>query len=204
MLELDHIAVLGETLAEASLHAELALGQPLSPGGVHPRYGTHNQVIGLAPQLYVEAIAIDPSAEAPGEARWFGLDCFSGPARLDKWICRVPDLDAALDLFPMAGRPVELKRGPLRWRMAVPEDGLLPYDGVFPALIEWMSAVPPGKSLPSSGLQLDRVTVSHPEANRLRAQLAPHLHAPLVRFTVSETPGLSATVRRPDGTALLV
>lgn len=202
-LVLDHIAVLGESLAEATSHAERALGQPLSPGGEHARFGTHNQVIGLAPGLYLEAIAIDPSAPVPEGPRWFGLDHFSGPPRLDKWICGVADLDAALEAFPMAGRAVALERGSLRWRMAVPEDGILPFDGLFPALIEWQSPVPPGRALSASGLTLEALTVSHPEAPRLEALLAPHLDAPLVRFAQAEHSGLSARVGRPDGACTL-
>ena len=59
-LELDHIAVAGESLEEAVAHAEAAVGMPLLPGGEHPRYGTHNQLLGLGRGLYLEAIAIDP------------------------------------------------------------------------------------------------------------------------------------------------
>ena len=111
MLTLDHIAVLGETLEEAAHHVEAALGLPMMPGGAHARFGTHNRLLGLAPALYLEAIAIDPAAPPPGHPRWFGLDAFAGPARLDKWICRVDDLGAVLEALPMAGA---LQRLPLR------------------------------------------------------------------------------------------
>lgn len=202
-LVLDHIAVLGESLAEATSHAERALGQPLSPGGGHARYGTHNQLIALAPELYVEAIAVDPSAPAPNDARWFGLDSFSGPACLDKWVCRVADLDEALAVFPMAGRAIQLERGALRWRMAVPENGALPFDGVFPALIEWQSPVPPGKALTASGLTLERLIVTHPEIEAMQSLLSPFLDAPLVRFVHGARAGLTAQVARPDGVVTL-
>jgi hypothetical protein len=36
--------------------------------------GTHNRVMGLYGGLYLEVIAIDPSAAAPDRPRWFGLD----------------------------------------------------------------------------------------------------------------------------------
>jgi Glyoxalase-like domain len=40
--------------------------------------GTHNRVIAISsesfPDCYVEVIAIDPDAPAPGRRRWFGLD----------------------------------------------------------------------------------------------------------------------------------
>ncbi|WP_323771398.1 VOC family protein [Antarctobacter sp.] len=199
MLELDHIAVLGGTLAQAVAHVESALGLSMGPGGRHARYGTHNRLIGLAPEVYLEAIAIDPEAPAPPDARWFGLDSFEGPARLDKWIARVPDIDAAIAALPMAGRRVDLERDGLRWSMAVPDGGALPFDGMFPALIQWHVDSPPGQSLPPTGLTLERLTVAHPEAAALEAALAPHLNAPLVRFEAAPQPGLTARLSGPNG-----
>lgn len=184
MLELDHIAVLGETLAEAVAHVERTLGQPMAPGGQHPRFATHNQLLGLASGLYLEAIAIDPAATPPSDPRWFGLDGFRGAARLDKWICRVEDLDAAIARFPMAGRRVELARGDLRWAMAVPVDGALPYDGLFPALIEWQVEVPPGKALQRPDLALRELVVSHPDAPALEALIGPFVKMPGLRFEI--------------------
>ena len=198
-LTLDHIAVLGETLEEAVAHAEAAVGMPMEPGGSHPVYGTHNQLLGLGGGLYLEAIAIDPGAEPPGKPRWFGLDAFKGPARLDKWVCRVPDMEAALQALPMAGKVVELSRGRLQWLMSVPEDGMLPYDGMFPALIQWLSPVPAGAMLSASGTRLTRLEVTHPEAAALKALLAPHLDAPLVRFVTGDLPALRGSVHTAQG-----
>ena len=200
MLTLDHVAVLGETLEEAAQHVEEVLGLPMLPGGRHPLFATHNRLLSLKPGLYVEAIAIDPSAPPPPGPRWFGLDGFYGPARLDKWICRVPDLDAALAVLPMAGRPIALERGDLRWRMAVPEDGRLPFDGLFPALIEWQVAVAPGQSMEGTALaELDALEILHPEADALAALLAPHLRAPHVCFRTAPEPGLVARIAGPSG-----
>lgn len=203
MLELDHIAVLGETLEQASAHAEAALGVPLGPGGRHARYGTWNRLLGLAEGLYLEAIAIDPEAPAPPDPRWFGMDAFHGPARLDKWICRVADIDAAIAALPGAGRRVDLSRDALRWSMAVPEDGMLPFDGMFPALIQWHVPVPPGASLPPSGLRLERLTVAHPEAGALAALLAPFLPDDRVVFAEAGTPALRADLAGPAGPVVL-
>lgn len=196
-LQLDHIVVLGETLEEAAAHAEAAVGMPLVPGGPHDRYGTHNQLLGLG-GVYLEALAVDPGAPPPRDARWFGLDGLKGPARLGNWVCRVTDMGAALRALPMAGRPVALSRGRLRWIMTVPETGLLPFDGMFPALIEWQSPVPAGAILSASGTRLDRLEVSHPEAGALAALLEPHLDAPKVAFRAA-APGLRAELTGPNG-----
>ena len=174
-LTLDHLAVAGESLAEAVAHVEEALGVAMSPGGRHAHFGTHNKLLGLADGLYLEAIAIDPDAPAPAYARWFDLDRFEGASRISNWICRVDDLEAALaDLPDGAGRPVDLARGDLRWRMGVPETGILPMQGAFPALIQWQVAQLPGDVLPASGCALRQFEVAHPEAMALRDLLDMH------------------------------
>ncbi len=202
-LRLDHLAVLGETLEEACEHIESSLQQPLHPGGQHAHFGTHNRLLGLAGELYLEAIAIDPGVPKPAYPRWFGLDTFRGAARLDKWILRTTDIDAAIDAFPMAGRRVDLSRGDLRWSMAVPEDGLLPFDGCFPALIQWHSDVPPGKLLVNPGTRLDRLLVTHPRAQALSDLLAGALQDAPVRFEPGPDPALAARIDLPEGTVWL-
>ncbi|KMK67680.1 VOC family protein [Puniceibacterium sp. IMCC21224] len=204
MLKLDHIAVLGETLEEGTALVEGKLGAPLHPGGKHPHFATHNALIGVGDGQYIEVIANDPAAPPPPYARWFGLDTFKGVARLDKWICRVPDMAAALAALPMAGRPVALSRGTLNWVMSVPDDGLLPFDGLFPALIEWQSPVPPGYALPEAGWRLGELEICHPEAEALRALLTPHLDEPRVQFRTTTTPGLAAHLRGANGAAVVL
>lgn len=168
-MKLDHVAVSGETLDEAVAKVEAALGVAMQPGGRHTLFGTHNRLAGLADGLYLEAIAVDPLAPAPGRARWFDLDRFAGPARLSSWICRVDDIGAAP---AAAGRPVEVARGDLRWSMAVPDDGALPFDGLFPAMICWRGGLHPARMLAPTGCGLRRLVVSHPQAAALRGQLA--------------------------------
>lgn len=200
---LDHIAVLGETLEEATVHAETALGLPLLPGGKHEHYATHNRLLGLGDGIYLEAIATDPAAPPKHYPRWFGLDRFSGFARLDKWVCRVDDLEAALKQLPMAGQPVRLNRGPLDWSMAVPADGQLPFDGLFPALIQWHSAVPPGASMDTGGPILETLTVTHPQAADLDDLLRRLLSDNRIRFRTDTKPALLAEFTTTDGRKVL-
>lgn len=182
-MELDHIAVAGETLAEATAHVETALGVSLQQGGEHAVFHTHNTLLGLADGLYLEAIAINPVAPLPERPRWFDLDRFSGQARLTNWICRCDDLDATLAALPEGyGAPVSLQRGDLRWRMAVPADGVLPFDNCAPALIEWEGDAHPAARLTACGARLAKLTVMHPDAEQLRCVLAPHLSDARVHF----------------------
>ena len=171
-MELDHFAIAANTLAEATAHVEEALGVPLQPGGEHAVFGTHNRLLGLADGLYLEAIAIDPEATPERQPRWFDLDRFDGAARITNWICRSGDLDSTLAALPVdAGAPVSLTRGDLSWQMAVPNSGILPYDNIFPALIQWQGPHPAPR-LTQQGCSLRRLVVSHPEAQAL-AELLP-------------------------------
>lgn len=201
--ELDHLAVAGTTLEEAAAHVEQALGVPMLPGGQHDVFITHNCLLGLEDGLYLEAIAVDPDRPAPERPRWFDLDCFAGPARLTNWICRCDDLDTLLAALPVdAGAPVALSRGDLRWRMAVPADGKLPYDNLFPPLIQWDCDSHPANMLPASGCRLTCLVVAHPEAMALRGLLAPHLSDRRVVFEPGAV-ALSAEFDTPHGRRVL-
>jgi hypothetical protein len=207
MMQFDHIAVSGATLAEATAHVETALGVSLQPGGEHAVFHTHNTLLGLADGLYLEAIAINPGAPQPTRARWFDLDRFTGPARLTNWICRCDDMDALLaqlpDLPPEgAGRPVDLQRGDLRWRMAVPAGGVLPFDNCWPALIQWQTTQHPAARLTPSGVSLSRLIVSHPRADDLRSALGPCLNDSRVVFDTGPA-ALHARFDTPHGTRSL-
>ncbi|MCL3883694.1 VOC family protein [Marivita sp. GX14005] len=204
MFELDHIAVAGERLEAAVAHCEAALGVAMGSGGRHAHYATHNRLLGLQDGLYLEAIAPDPAQPAPGYPRWFGLDAFRGPARLDKWILRCGDIKAARAAFPQAGEPVELSRGDLSWTMLVPPDGMLPYDGLFPAIIEWHSDAPPGASLPAADLRLSRLIVAHPGAAELRGLIGGWLDDARVHFATAAQPGLAAEFESAEGMRKLV
>lgn len=200
-MDIDHLAVAGESLEAAAAHVEAALGLPLQPGGQHARFGTHNRLLGLGDGIYLEAIAIDPDAPAPDGPRWFDLDRLAGPPHLRTWIARVDDLDAALARHPDAGRPIALARGDLRWRMAVPEDGVLPFDNRFPALIEWQGTAHPAERLAPSGARLARLIVAHPEAEALRVALA-GLNDPRVVIEPG-APALRAEFDTPHGARVL-
>lgn len=203
MFELDHIAVAGETLAEAVAHSEAALAVPLLAGGQHLHFATHNQLLGLEGDLYFEAIAVDPSQPRPPFARWFGLDTFRGAARLDKWILRCADIAAAQAAFPEAGEPVHLTRGALSWTMLVPRDGQLPFGGQFPAIIHWHTDTPPGQTLPKADLRLTELVIAGPDAEALRDRLIPAFADDRVRFATADTRAMTAVFEAPDGTRVL-
>ncbi len=202
MLSLDHLALSAETLEAGVAHVEAALGTRLAGGGEHARMGTHNRLMGLG-DLYFEVIAVNPAAPAPGRPRWFDLDRFAGPPRLTNWICRCDDLAAELALSPPGtGEILPFARGDFRWQMAVPADGRLPFDNAFPALITWQGALHPAPLLPDDRIRLTRLEIAHPEAEALRAALAPRLNEPRVEI-MAGPPALRAIFATPHGPRVL-
>jgi hypothetical protein len=202
-MRLDHLALSAITLGEGVAHAEAALGVALAPGGQHPHMATHNRLLGLG-DIYLEVIAADPSAPAPAWPRWFDLDRFSGPPRLTSWIAACDDLEAELALGPDGlGLPVALSRGDLRWKMAVPPDGRLPFDDAFPALIQWQGAVHPVQRLPDTGVRLLRLEIAHPNAAALRRALAGRLDDARVVIVDGAAKALQASFSTPAGTRRL-
>lgn len=200
MLRVDHLAVSATALEDGVAAVEAALGLPLAAGGTHPHMATHNRLLGLG-DLYLEVIAADPGAPAPGWPRWFDLDHFTGPPRLTNWVCASDDLDGALAASPAGtGDPVDLQRGDFRWRMAVPADGRLPFGGAFPALIQWQGPHPAPR-LPDRGARLHRLEVAHPEAAALRAALA--LSDARVVIVAGPVKALRAEIDTPHGRRVL-
>ncbi|MCU4653128.1 VOC family protein [Roseibacterium sp. SDUM158016] len=204
MLTLDHIAVSTEALEDGAAEVEAALGVPLAPGGQHAAMGTWNRLLSLGPEEYFELIAIEPGAPGPDQPRWFDLDNFTGATRATTWICRTDNLDAALAAAPEgAGVPWDLERGDLSWRMAVPEDGKLPFGGLFPAMIQWNGPAHPAPRLPDRGVRLTALRLHSPEADALRAALAPLIDDARLQVIGSDTPRMEAVLSTPRGEVLL-
>lgn len=204
MLTFDHLAISCDSLDQGVAHVEAALGVTLAPGGEHAAMGTHNRLVSLGPEEYLEVIAINPDAPGPDQPRWFDIDNFAGAPRVTNWICRCDDLETALAAAPQgAGVPWDLERGDLRWRMAVPEDGKLPFDNSFPAMIEWQGSAHPAPRLPDHGIRLTALTLTHPQADALRAALTPLIADPRLTIVSGPAPELSVDLTGPKGTTRL-
>lgn len=200
----DHLAIAAVDLDDGAAAIEAALGVPLQGGGKHAAMGTHNRLLSLGGGEYLEVIAIDPAAEGPGRPRWFALDGFAGAPRARAWILRCDDLEAALARAPVgSGVPMAFRRDALTWRMAVPDSGVLPFDGVFPALIEWGAGVAhPAGRLQDRGVRLAGVTLVHPQAAALRTALAGVVNEHRLRVEAG-APAIIATFDTPDGRRVL-
>jgi hypothetical protein len=204
MLSIDHLAVTAESLEAGAAAVEARLGVPLEAGGRHATMGTHNRLLGLGPGLYLEVIAIDPAAPVPAHPRWFNLDHFAGPARLGAWVARCDRLADALDAAPPgSGEPRDFQRGDFRWQMTVSDDGRLPFDQLFPALMTWGSAAHPADRLPERHCRLVALELFHPDPGALSAALAGLIADPRLRIHRGDEPCLRARIATPHGERLL-
>lgn len=208
--EFDHLVVAADRLDRGIAHVERCLGVRCVPGGRHPGLGTHNALLGLGHDRYIEVIAIDPQAKAPATPRWFGLDDPAIQAallerpRLLAWVARGDDLDAAVAACVHdAGQPRPMQRDDLHWRIAFPDDGALIEYGLVPPLIEWGSGVRhPARRLPDAGLRLRTLHGSHPDPARVRERLAPLSLTDVLTLEAGRTgeaARLQAGIETPDG-----
>lgn len=205
LLALDHIAVAAPTLEAGNAHVADALGVAPHPGGAHPAMGTHNSLLRLGDDLYLEVIAIDPAATAPQRPRWFGLDTLGdAPPRLLTWLLRTTDIGKAISECPVyPGPATPMTRGSLSWRISVREDGTLPMAGAWPSLIEWEAEPHPAAGLPDDGLALRGLTVVHPEVERIAEHLLDRFDDLRVHFRQGERIRLSAEIDTPQGPRIL-
>ncbi len=207
---LDHLVVAARDLASGTAWLEARLGVPLSPGGAHPRMGTHNRVLRLGDGVYLEVIAIDPDAPPPGRPRWFGLDEPALAARLAErprlvaFAANTDDLDAATAASPFPHGPIhEMTRGDLVWRITIPDDGRVVEGGAVPTLIEWPLGVHPTNRMPASGCSLERLTIHHPDPDRIVAAFSAIGLDEAALDVVAGGPSLAASLVTPAGPVIV-
>jgi len=213
MTELDHITVAAHTLAQGLAYLRSALGVDLPYGGAHPRMATHNHLLRLGDSLFLELIAIDPSAPAPDRPRWFQLDDPALQAqlalapRLLTWVVRTHRIaETFLASAAPLGAIEPMRRGDLRWLITFPNDGALPQGGMMPSLIQWPDGPHPASRMPDLGYSLDRFAAVHPDPSSYRRDLASigaDRHVDVTAAAPGELPHLVAHLRTPHGVRIV-
>jgi hypothetical protein len=198
--EIDHLVVTAPDLASGAELVHSALGVAMSPGGEHPRMGTHNLVLKLGPAVYLEVIAKNPAAPDPGRPRWFELDR-GAPPRLATWAVHTTDIRATAGAASeLVGDVERMTRGNLNWQMTIRADGGLGLGGLVPAILEWPAGAHPAARMPDSECALVRVEAFHPEPPRVTALLASIGFAGPLTVAAGSPPRLVAWVETPAGT----
>lgn len=206
----DHLVVAAATLEQGVEYIRDLLGVAPAGGGAHEAQGTHNRLLRLGWDHYLEVIAVEPGARAPATPRWFGLDspalqaALAARPRLVTWVARTPDIAAtaargSADL----GHIRPMSRGALRWRITLTDDGSVPAGGLVPPLIQWDSAPHPASSLPDAGCELLALEGVHPDPGAVQSALRSLGLGPWLRVRDGGKPGLRASIRTPAGTRVL-
>jgi len=218
--ELDHLVVACARLDEGVAWIESRLGVRPQPGGRHEAMGTHNALLRLGEGCYLEVIAIDPDGAPPARPRWFGLDEPAVQERLAQspalitWVVRCESLATACARVPDLGEIIAMSRGDLRWQIAVPDNGTLPWSGVLPAAIQWGrkeesadDPMPhPAARLPDSGCELLALDLTHPAAVLGSGGLLGLFRELRIVGPVNLRPGpvgIAASIRTPAGVVTL-
>jgi hypothetical protein len=201
---IDHLVYAVPDLAAAVAEVEERFGVRAKAGGKHIGLGTHNALLGLGTQTYLEIIAPDPGQPEPAMPRPFGVD---GVRRrgLVGWALACDDIDAAVVRARSHGYdPGEAadgqRVGPTgtvrRWRLTLNAMA----GGLIPFLISWGDTEHPARSAPP-GLTLEAFHLEHPDP----PSLAPALTAlgTDVEIRPAGTPALIARLSGPNGSMVL-
>lgn len=142
-LKLDHLVYGVPDLAVAMEDFKKSLGLTPVLGGRHEGLGTHNAILPLGGETYLELIASDPGGPIPNQPRPFGLDILRDP-RLVTWAVRSRSIETDVEharkqgfdpgiVFAMTRR--EPDGEVLEWKLSLRQK---PFgDGLVPFVIDW-------------------------------------------------------------------
>jgi hypothetical protein len=111
---IDHLSVTAPSLERGATFVSDVLGVALQAGGEHPRMGTHNRLLRLGDDTYLEVIAINrPRRRPAGRAGSASMRKRPQTApRLATWVARVDDIASATErLAPLTGSAEAMTRG---------------------------------------------------------------------------------------------
>ncbi len=179
MLTLDHLTVIAPTLAEGVAHVRDCLDIDVPFGQRHGYMGTYNHLLQLGDATYLEIVALDPDGAPPGRARWFGLDDqkqvrrdWDAGRRLRGWVARTDRIDDILaGREAIFGRKVGLPMDAPVFDFAIPDDGLLPWGGAVPSIIDRRGKARSMATIADLGALLRGFSFEHPEAEAIASLL---------------------------------
>jgi len=175
-LHVDHLVWATPELNRGIDQIETLLGARPVFGGRHLGRGTHNALLALGMDVYLEVIAPDPEQPHPPTPRAFRLDGVTEP-RLVAWAAKSDDVAATRAKAQMNG--IHLGRVQdgsrqradgvmLSWRYTDPATVVA--DGLIPFFIDWGQSPNPAATAPR-GARLVELRAEHPSAATVRRQL---------------------------------
>ena len=210
---LDHLVVGASTLEQGVTYLKEQLGVEIPKGGEHPLMGTHNHLMQLGNNVFLEVIAINPDAPTPARPRWYGLDDPFVRGKLERqpqlltWVLNTSDLSGlqAQTSFSF-GKATKVSRGDLSWDFGIPDDGRLLASGLLPYLIQWHTDTHPAGGMANVGCSLQSLEIHHPYPEWLQSMLNEIDAAKLVKvigLNGNARPFLKARLETPSGVKTL-
>lgn len=174
---LDHLVYYADDLDQGIAELEAQLGVAPVHGGSHPGFGTHNALLSLGEEVYLEVLSPDPALNARDKTEWMRQNLSEGRNMLT-WVMRTHDIDAVSDASRQQGAAIgESFKGSreapdgtlLEWQLSDPK--AMPFGGCVPFLIDWGTTPHPASTAPRGG-QLTGFSIKHPRADELRKVFA--------------------------------
>ena len=207
--EIDHIVVGAATLEQGVRYIQDKLEVDIPFGGVHEKLGTHNHLMQLGQDCFLEVIAVNPEGNPPDQPRWYGLDDPFVRHRITQqpcllgWVINTGNIQQLLQQasVPM-GTSTRISRGKLSWLFGLPEDGRLLAAGILPYVIEWQCDSHPANNMADRGCALTELSLYHTNTAWLKAILASIDTQNLVKvypLRGQQTPYIEARINTPSG-----
>lgn len=211
--KLDHIVIGAASLEQGVAFVREHFGVDIPKGGEHPLMATHNHVMQLGNEAFVEIIAINPDGAHPERPRWFGLDdpavraSLKRQPRLLTWVVNTDELvelqaRVSFDL----GVITPLSRGELNWLFCVPDDGRLLASGLVPNVMQWQTSSHPSSNMADLNCRLRALNIYHPYPHWLASILAGLKASELVVMHELEDNAeayMTAEIETPNGVVVL-
>ncbi len=200
--QIDHLVYACSSLEKGMAEIEELTGAKVQLGGVHQGRGTHNALLALGENCYLEIIAPDPLQAAVARPLWMGLEALE-KSRLTRWCVKSADLGLlkqktnalALNIGSIQAGQRNLPNGEqLNWQLSDPK--ACAYDGLLPFFIDWQDSPHPASLLPQS-CQLIALEASHPKGILIKDTLQ-KLDLELAVKPASEV-AIIAHIQSPNG-----
>jgi len=203
---LDHIVYCCKDLqAGMRLIHDLTGVRPIY-GGRHLTKGTHNALIKIGAQSYLEILAPDPENKDVDPLRWMGIDLIEEPV-ITRWAINSDNISLQAktlqDYRPDYGSVQEGSRAlsdgsTLRWALTDPLGQ--PAVEVVPFLLDWKDSIHPTVHLNQECTIID-ISLYHPDPSKI----SPILSQLDLDMTIQKgtTESISITLETPKGQVLI-
>lgn len=202
MRQIDHIVMSFLNLEKACTKFESLTGITPTIGGQHLTKGTHNALVNIGDQIYLELIAPDPKNEQIKSPTWMAVSKIEQP-RITRWAIKSSDINKdALVLNNFNKQYGKIESGSrqktdgsmLRWQLSDPGNDI-PID-IAPFLLDWQDSIHPTQDLKET-CSLESIMIIHE---------SPQIYQPLFRslgidFQIKkgDYPAIKIALKTPKG-----